>query len=175
MTTSDLSLTPELKVYDETWCLIRKDGEELFLVKGKKEAKLAVDSLAAARQNEATDEKTKVYREDLNDGKKVIISIQALGVLYDGKIEQDTILDFVCVPIAEVLKGRLEKNGEEETSDEEEVEESIELREECDSEEESEEETESSDSDSEECSCETESSSSEEEEGVCCHSEEWDE
>jgi hypothetical protein len=90
---------------------VRQDGSEMFLVTNESEAVLAIDSLASAHQKELANEWTKVYREDLNDGKKVVISTRQLGRIVDGSIIVDTILDCIKVPIAHVIKPRLEKSA----------------------------------------------------------------
>lgn len=156
------ALTPELSIESSDFYLIRKNNEPLFLVEGEKEAILAIDSLASAHQEDLTNDKTRVYREDLNKGRKIKISTQHLGILYDGTPQLETTLDFINISIASVLKGRHEREEKKDKQNLEECEEDIQSSEES-------EKDDSSSSESED----TEEVTDSEEEGLCCDSEEW--
>jgi hypothetical protein len=101
-----IKLTPEVHMNSKVLYLVRVDKEEVCFCKTEKEAVLVIDSLAAAVQKELTDEYTKVYREDIRDGEKVILSTQTLGFLINGGIHQAKVFDYVPVSQALYVKGR---------------------------------------------------------------------
>lgn len=103
---STIKLTPEVHMNSHVLYLVRADKEEVCFCKTEKEAVLVIDSLAAAVQKEMTDEYTKVYREDVREGEKVILSTQALGFLINGGIHQAKVFDYVPVSQALYVKGR---------------------------------------------------------------------
>ncbi len=103
-------ITPEIKLSNSSIFLIRINREETTFVYSEDEAKLVIDSMAAHEQQRLEDDIwTKVYRRDVNDGKKAIISTQKLGYLSDGNVVDVVILDFVQVTGCTLIKGRHEK------------------------------------------------------------------
>ena len=117
MTTKTIKITPEVRMDAKILFLIRMDGEEMAFADSSKDALLIVDSLAAAEQKRLEGDWTKVFRQDLNDGQKVIISTQALGYSYNGGINKAVTIDFISVGHAFLIKGRheLRQDEEEET------------------------------------------------------------
>lgn len=105
---NEMKLTPEVYMTDEIIYLIRIDGEEAFVVRNEKEAKLAIDSIAASEEKSLSDEKTSVYRQDSNDGNSVTISTRTMGRFFNGPMKLYTKIDYVPVGFAKVKKGRLE-------------------------------------------------------------------
>lgn len=108
MSSKNLIITPEISIDSTTFYLIRIDKEEMCFVNTEKEAKLAVDSIGASEVKRMEKEGVKIYREDLNDGKKVVISSQTLGTIYNGSIIQEEEIDYVPVSHAVLTKGRHE-------------------------------------------------------------------
>lgn len=104
----DINITPEVKSTSQTYYLVRINGEEMCLVETEDKAKLAVDSIAAHEVKRLEEENVKIYREDLDNGKKVVISSQILGMIYNGSIIQVEDIDFVPVGFVNVIKGRHE-------------------------------------------------------------------
>lgn len=105
---SIIKLTPEVHMNSTVLYLVRVDKEEVCFCKTEQEAILVIDSLAAAIQKELTDEFTKVYREDIREGEKVILSTQSLGYLINGPLYQTKFFDYVPVSQASYIKGRHE-------------------------------------------------------------------
>ena len=108
MTTKTIKITPEVRMDSKVLFLIRMDGEEMAFADSSKEALLIVDSIAAAEQKRLEDEWTKVFREDLNEGHKVVISTQTLGYAVNGGIYKAVTIDLIPVGHAFLVKGRHE-------------------------------------------------------------------
>jgi|688.fasta_scaffold03339_19 hypothetical protein len=105
---SFIRLTPEVHMRSEILYLVRVDKEEVCFCETEKEAILVIDSLAAAVQKEMTNEFVKVYREDIRNGEKVILSTQSLGYFMNGIISPSKTFDYVPVSQAKYIKGRHE-------------------------------------------------------------------
>ena len=118
MSGKTIKITPEVRMDSKTLYLIRMDGEEMAFSDSSKEAHLIVDSVAAAEQIRLKDEWTKVYRQDLNGGQKVVISTQALGYAVNGGIYKAATIDYIPVGHAFLIKGRHELPQEEEEEEE---------------------------------------------------------
>ena len=116
MSTKTMKITPEVRMDSKYQYLIRIDGEEMAFADSSKEALLIVDSVAAAEQKRLETEWTKVFRQDLDDGRKVVISTQALGYVANGSITKAVTIDFVTVGHAFLVKGRHELNQDDEES-----------------------------------------------------------
>jgi len=110
-------ITPEVRMDSKVLFLIRMDGEEMAFSDSSKEALLIVDSIAAAEQKRLEDEWTKVFRQDLNEGQKVIISTQSLGYVANGGIYKAVAIDFIPVGHSYLVKGRHELPQEETEED----------------------------------------------------------
>ena len=107
--TEEVKLTPEVSVSDKALYLIRIDGEELAFVNSVEEAKLVIDSIAAAEVKRLDDEWVKVFRRDQTDGKKVTLATQALGRVVNGAVRTAMRIDCIVVPCAKLLRGRHER------------------------------------------------------------------
>lgn len=113
METSNIptTLTPELALDENSKLfLIRNNLEELLFVKSIEDAIVAIDSIADHEQKRLTKElgeRTRVFRQDFDDGKRVIISVQQKGYIYDGSIEKKLVLDYVQVSLGRIIKSRL--------------------------------------------------------------------
>lgn len=92
--TSDVFSTPEVKY------LIRIDKEEFSFADDEKSALAIINSLAIAEIKKLANPNTKVFRQDLHDGKEVRICTQALGYVVNGRITKNMVIDVVCVPRA---------------------------------------------------------------------------
>lgn len=93
------SITKEVYSTDDYQYLIRGDREEMAFVADRAEALLIIDSLAS--HDAAIYEKRpnyRVFRQDLNNGEKVVISTQKLGTLYDGAVKIKVVFDMVKIP-----------------------------------------------------------------------------
>ena len=115
MSTKTIKITPEVRMDDKVLYLIRVDGEEMAFTNSSKEALLIVDSLAAAEQKRLGNEWTKVFRQDLNEGQKVVISTQSLGYAINGGIYKAVTIDFIPVGHSYLVKGRHELPQENDT------------------------------------------------------------
>ena len=115
MSNKTMKITPEVRMDNKYQYLIRIDEEEMAFADSPKEALLIVDSVAAAEQKRLEDEWTKVFRQDLDEGRKVVISTQSLGYIANGSIYKAVTIDFVTVGHAFLVKGRHELNQEEDS------------------------------------------------------------
>ena len=108
---SRVNLSPEVYLDEEKLYLVRQDTNELFFVNTSHQAILAIDSIAHVEQTrleKERGERTRVFRQDFEDGKRVVISTQDKGYLYDGSIVKEIVLDYVEVSHAVIKRGRLE-------------------------------------------------------------------
>jgi hypothetical protein len=110
--TKKIFITPEVSMDDKILFLIRQNGEELAFTNTSNEAILIVDSIAASEQKRLSNEWTKVYRQDLDENRKVIISTQALGYITNGAITKCSVIDFIPVGRATPVKNRYELTEE---------------------------------------------------------------
>ena len=90
-----MKLTPEIEILDECVYLVKVDGVELSFVDTEEEAIAAIDSIAADEARRFSSEKVKITREDLEEGRRVKLYRQLMGVLYNSSIE-------VCMDITTV-------------------------------------------------------------------------
>jgi hypothetical protein len=112
MSSSVIQITPEVVTDGRMAYLIRVNQEEMCLVHTEEDAKLVIDSVAADEVRRMTNDYTKVYRQDLEEGKRVILSTQSLGTFVNGRIRQVEDIDYIQIGYVSLLKGRLEKNSE---------------------------------------------------------------
>ncbi len=106
-----LRITDEVVMDSTVHFLVRLDKCELAFTDTEEKAKLIIDSLASHEQKKLEKDGgiwTKVYREDLKNGRKVVISIQQLGRLYNSYPQRESVFDYVPVGHAILKKGRLE-------------------------------------------------------------------
>lgn len=108
MSSETYFITPEIKMDTVLSYLIRSNGTELFNVDTEHEAKLAIDSIAATETKRLTNEWVKVFKEELNDGKKIILSTQSLGRVFNGVMTQESVIDYIPIGHAVLVKGRHE-------------------------------------------------------------------
>lgn len=79
------SVTNQVSTTDDSMYLITGNGEEMFLVDNRDEALLVLDSLASHDVKIYEKRRDyKVFRQDLNNGEKIVVSTQTTGLLYDG-------------------------------------------------------------------------------------------
>jgi len=102
----EVQLTPEIKIKNDETYIIRIDGEIVGCVFNHTSAVLAIDSLVAYEVKRMTNEWTKVLREDLKDGQKVVLSTQSLGRLYNSTVTKAMEFDFIKAPTLHVVKAR---------------------------------------------------------------------
>jgi len=101
-------ITPEVSMDSKIFYLIRFDKAEMAFCDSEEEAIIAVSSLANSEIKTLENEWTKVFRQDLEGGKKVIISTQELGNIYNGSILEKLVIDIIPVGHAFLTKGILE-------------------------------------------------------------------
>lgn len=97
---SIISLCHEVYMDEHIQFLIKIDKEEAMFVKTLEEAKQIVNSLAVdevKRKKTEGDRWIRVYREDTNDGRKVVIATRAIGIVYNGSLKRDTVFEIVPV------------------------------------------------------------------------------
>lgn len=105
-----ISLTNEVTVDPQnTKCLIRTNGKECFTVDNEEQAIAAVDSMADFEVKRLQKEYTnlKVFRRDLDGGKRIDISTQSVGLIMNGSVYKQFTIDFVTVPHGKLIKPRL--------------------------------------------------------------------
>lgn len=104
---SPLKITPEVNMTEKLFYLIRIDGEEAAIVDTYDNVKLVIDSLAASEENRLKKEGySDVFRQDLENGHKVIISTQGR---WFGAMHSKVQIDYKPVGEAILIKGRHEK------------------------------------------------------------------
>lgn len=100
----EVTITDEVVMDANVKYLIRIGGEEVAFVDTEKDAKLVVDSIASSEQKRLKDDWIKVFREDVEDGKKVTISIQPLGRFFNGSVQEYTVVDMIPIGHATIVK-----------------------------------------------------------------------
>ena len=98
-------ITEEVSMDSKIQYLIRIDGTEMAFCDSEDEAIIAISSIANKEIKNLENDWTKVFRQDLEDGKKIIISTQALGNLYNGSMVETMIIDIVAVGHCFLTKG----------------------------------------------------------------------
>ena len=90
------SLTPEVKILDEKYYLIRSCGEEICICRSEEEAKLVIDSFAETEiiNLREKNKSLNVYREDLEGGNVVRVLSQRIGYFYSSAIVEEIYFDF---------------------------------------------------------------------------------
>lgn len=107
-----MKITPEVITVNNIRYLIRQDEQELVFVESEKEAKLVVDSFANAEQKRLTTSSTRVFRVDYDDGKRVELRTQSLGYIVNGRTLRETVIDYIPIGQAHVVKGRHSLEGD---------------------------------------------------------------
>jgi len=102
-------LTPEVKVGTQFLFLIQIDNEVVGFTHSKEFAKAIISSLATRESQRMTDEWTKILREDLKDGEKVVLAKQKLGRIYNSYVTPTMVIDFIQVPYLKFTKQELPK------------------------------------------------------------------
>jgi hypothetical protein len=108
MTTVEITdLTPEVQIESILRYLIRINGVEIALVDSEREAIAVIDSLGAYEAKKLESPSVRVFRQDLDNNKKIKISTQSLGILVNGSIIKKFSIDYVPVPHAILTKQRI--------------------------------------------------------------------
>jgi len=107
MSIENITITPEVSMDRKILYLVRIDKEEMAFVESEREAQLVVDSIAAAESKRLESKWVKVFRQDLEDGQKVVLSTQSLGYAINGSINKACTIDYIPVGHAVLVKGRL--------------------------------------------------------------------
>ena len=98
--------TPEVVIDRSLRYLIRKNGAEYAFVDDESTAVAVIDSIAASAVKAFQSECQKAVREDLDNGKRVCIRVQALGRVFNGNFHKVLTVDMVPVPRAILVKLR---------------------------------------------------------------------
>ena len=87
-------------VFDEVnkQYLIRVDGEVLGLLPTEEAAIRAINSIALHEEKERQKPNVTVYRQNLNDGKEVVISTKTQGWIRNGPLTREMHIDMLAVP-----------------------------------------------------------------------------
>ena len=101
-------ITPEVNMDSKILYLIRIDKVEMAFVNSEEEAKLVIDSIAAAEAKREENKYTEIYRKDSVNGNKVILSRKDLGNLFNSAVYPMMEIDYVSVGHAVLTKGRHE-------------------------------------------------------------------
>ncbi len=97
-------LTPEIVIESNSFTyLILVDGKNTISCNTKEEAKKAIDSIAKHEISRLTNDCTKVTREDVNSGEKVILYTQVLGQYWNGSITKEMELEIETTPIIKLI------------------------------------------------------------------------
>ena len=97
-TTGCIKITPDVFTASIIKYLVRIDKQEFAFADDEKTAMAIINSLANSEVKKLTSPSVKVFRRDLNDGKEVHICTQALGVLVNGRVSKNMIIDLIAVP-----------------------------------------------------------------------------
>ena len=108
MEPQDKKITQEIRVDGKSQYLLRMDGKELFFFDTERLAKLAVDSMAAKMFENLKKDNLHVFRQDMDEGKKTILSTQTIGRVWNGPINHVHTIDYVEVKHAILIKGRMD-------------------------------------------------------------------
>jgi hypothetical protein len=97
-TTGCIKITPDVFTASIIKYLVRIDKQEFAFADDEKTALAIINSLANAEVKKLANPGVKVFRRDLNDGKEVQICTQSLGVLMNGRVSRNTVIDLIPVP-----------------------------------------------------------------------------
>jgi hypothetical protein len=100
-------LTPEVTLENYSEYLVRLNGKELVFTTNETEAVAIVDSVANFECAKLRNDSTEVFRQDLENGKRVKISSKTLGRMWNGSVQDISTIDFVSVPKASHIKQRI--------------------------------------------------------------------
>ena len=78
--------------------LIRIDGENVGFADSEESSISMIDSIAAREAKRMANAWTKILREDIKEGGKVILSKQDLGRVYNGNVLPVMEIDYVKIP-----------------------------------------------------------------------------
>jgi hypothetical protein len=90
--TSNVFTTSDIKY------LIRIDNEEFAFANDEKTALSIINSLAISEVKKLSGPNVKVFRQDLQNGKEIKICTQSLGVLMNGRVVRNILIDVIPVP-----------------------------------------------------------------------------
>lgn len=97
-TTGSIKITSDVFTVSVIKYLIRIDKEEFAFADDEKSALAIINSLANAEVKKLANPAVKVFRRDLHDGKEVQICTQTLGVVMNGRVSRNTVIDVIAVP-----------------------------------------------------------------------------
>ena len=101
-----VKLTPEVESTSQIVYIIRVDGELLGHNCSLESCVSIIDSIAAREASRLSNEWTKILREDLKDGQKVILLKQDMGRLYNGTPVPIMTIDVQKVPHLNLIRHR---------------------------------------------------------------------
>ena len=105
MATDSIKITKDITLDAMFLYLIRIDRQEAVLAIDENDAKLIVNSIATREiENMQKELNVKIFRQDLDDGRKVIISKQYVGYLYNSRVHKAMIIETVPVSVAKFNK-----------------------------------------------------------------------
>lgn len=104
----NVKLTPEVATSNDIFYLVKINGEEGYFVDNEKEAILTVDSVANFEMKRNKLPGYRVFREDLNDGRRVKVFLQSIGTIYNGSPYKIVDIDITPVSQGFLLKNRKE-------------------------------------------------------------------
>jgi len=99
-------LTPEVEATSQLLYVIRIDGENVGYSYSLDNCLSMIDSIAAHESKRMSSEWAKILREDLEEGKKVILLKQDVGRLYNGSPIPTMTIDFCKVPELNLIRHR---------------------------------------------------------------------
>ena len=108
MSNENIKITPEVFMDDSIIYLVCINGEQACFVRSEKEARLVVDSLASYENKLLQGHRVKIFREDLNNGQKVVLSKQKIGLVMNSAISDVYTIEYTAVGRAILKKGRLD-------------------------------------------------------------------
>lgn len=110
-----MKITPEVEMTENKIYLVRineydEEGkQEAAFVDSLENVKLVIDSIAASEEKRLRVNNTEVFRQDLDNGKRVVISTRGKWL---GGMHPKTEIDFIEVGEAVLIRGRHEKIAE---------------------------------------------------------------
>lgn len=108
MSSENIKITPEVSMDNAILYLVCINGEQACFVHSEREARLVVDSFAASENKLLQGPRVKIFREDLNDGQKVVLSMQKIGLMMNSAISKVSTIEYMAVGRALLKKGRLD-------------------------------------------------------------------
>jgi hypothetical protein len=76
--------------------VVKMNGAEVCIADNKETARKILESLASQEMKQHKTDITKVYKQDLEDN-KIIVSVQQLGTLWNGKVSRISTIEYCAV------------------------------------------------------------------------------